>query len=194
MGLEKPVLLAASTHRDDDVAVLNALGAIHELVPDTLLILVPRHPERFSPAVSLSMDMGFRTERYSDRAACSPETQCFVIDAMGELLRYYACCDVAVIGGSFGTVGGHNALEASALSRPVMTGPNTENFEEITRCLIEAEAAIQVSDAEALGKEAAALLLDPERRASMGAAGKTTGRAGQRRLLHTLGEIDRLTD
>jgi len=191
-GPARPVLIAASTHKDDDIAVLDAFGAVLEKSANALLILVPRHPERFSAAAKLAAEKGFRVEMYSQGRACSPRAQCFVIDAMGQLLTYYACSDVAFIGGSFGSIGGHNALEASALGKAVIVGPNTENFLDVTRRLIEAGAAVRVQDAQTLGEQAARLLLDPGGTEVMGRAGKQLVEQGKGALQHTLEVINRL--
>jgi 3-deoxy-D-manno-octulosonic-acid transferase len=193
-GPDRPVLIAGSTHEEDDVAVLNALGIIRKVVSDPLLIIAPRHPERFSPVARLATGMGLRTERYSEGKACSSRADCFVIDTMGELMTYYACSDVALIGGSFGQAGGHNPLEAAALAKPVIVGPDTDNFTEITIRLAEAGAAFRVGDAGELGREAAALLLDPEKGRAMGQAGLQLVRQGKGALQHTLGVINRLLD
>ena len=191
-GAERPVLIAGSTHKDDDEAVLTAFGGLLEQLPDALLILVPRHPERFGTTATLARDTGLRTELRSEGSACSRQAQCFVIDAMGELLRYYACSDVAIIGGSFGPVGGHNALEASALEKAVIVGPNTVNFTDITERLIRAGAVIRVRNAAELERQATALLFDPERRQAMGRAGLALVNDGKGALQHTLAVVDRL--
>jgi 3-deoxy-D-manno-octulosonic-acid transferase len=193
-GEDRPVLIAASTHPEDDEVILGSLGRIREQVPGLLLILVPRHPERFTPTARMATDLGFRTDLFSDGPACSPQTECFVIDAMGELLNYYACSDLAVLGGSFGPVGGHNALEASALSVPVIVGPNTWNFTEITDDLIHAGAALRANNADELAGIAANLLLDREKRSEMGRCGLQLVRQGRGALQHTLSVIDDLLE
>jgi 3-deoxy-D-manno-octulosonic-acid transferase len=189
---DRPVVIAGSTHEADDTAVLNAFAELLKLLPDTLLILVPRHPERFAPAAVLASGMGFRTELHSDGEACSPDAQVFVIDAMGELYRYYACSDVAVIGGSFGDTGGHNALEAAALGRPVVLGPNMQNFAEITEAMLAAGAAVQVRDSACLGRVLAGLLRDPGARAKMGNAGRQLVEQGRGALLETMQMVEKL--
>ncbi len=191
-GSDRPVLIAGSTHKEDDIVVLRSFGMILEELPETLLILVPRHPERFSAAANLAGEMGFRTELFSNGPACSPQAQCFVIDAMGELQHYYSCSDLAVIGGSFGPVGGHNALEASALGVPVIVGPNTKNFTVITDGLISNGAAIRVSNAEQLGKQAIKLLCDAGRRQAMGEAGRKIVAQGRGALRDTMDIVERL--
>ncbi len=191
-GADRPVLIAGSTHAQDDLAVLQAFGMILKALPDTLLILVPRHPERFSATHDLCVKMGLRTELFSNGPWCSPQAQCFVIDAMGELQRYYACSDLAVIGGSFGTTGGHNPLEASALGIPVMVGPDTVNFAEITESLVTGGAAIRVLDANGLGEAVIALLGNPDERRRMGDSGKQLLAQGRGALRITLDAVEKL--
>ena len=188
-GPDRPAIIAASTHTDDDVVVFDAFRNMLKERPDCLLIIVPRHPERFSETKKTAIDAGLRTELFSDGASCSAQTQCFVIDAMGELPGYYACSDIAVIGGSFGSVGGHNALEASALSVPVIVGPNTANFAEITDSLIEAGAAIRVENAGQLTEQALLLLQHPEKAKAMGKAGFQLVENGKGALEHTLDAV-----
>ena len=191
-GKERSVLIAGSTHEEDDISVLNAFGTILETLADVLLILVPRHPERFTFTANLARDMGFRTELHSDGNACSPQAQCFVIDTMSVLPDYYACSDVAIIGGSFGSTGGHNALEASALGRPVIVGPNTENFSDITNDLIRAGAAARAADAQELGQLVIKLLLDSDARQVMGEAGRKMVAQGRGALRNILDTVERL--
>jgi 3-deoxy-D-manno-octulosonic-acid transferase len=187
-GPDRPVIIAASTHIDDDV-VFDAFRNMLKERPDCLLIIVPRHPERFSESKKTATDAGLRTELFSDGPACSAQAQCFVIDAMGKLPSYYACSDIAVIGGSFGSVGGHNALEASALSVPVIVGPNTANFAEITDSLIEAGAAIRVESAGQLAEQVLLLIKHPEKAKTMGQAGFQLVENGKGALEHTLDTV-----
>lgn len=123
----RPVLVAGSTHEADESVVIPAFVDLLTNLPDALLILVPRYPERFARATQLAIAAGLRTELHSQGEACSEQAQCFVIDTIGELMTYYACGDVAFVGGSFGDQGGHNALEPAALGKPVLLGPNMEN-------------------------------------------------------------------
>ncbi|MFT5140742.1 MAG: 3-deoxy-D-manno-octulosonic-acid transferase [Lysobacterales bacterium] len=191
---ERPVIIAGSTHAEDDIAVLTAFGSVLKAYPDTLLILVPRHPERFIEAADLSAQMGYKTELFSNGEACSPNAQCFVIDAMGVLQQYYACSDIAIIGGSFGPVGGHNPLEAAAVGVPIIVGPHTDNIAEVTDALVKAGAAIQVDDFETLASELCALIGQKDRRQSMGKAGKQMVLQGQGALQEVLKAVNNLVD
>lgn len=191
-GQERPVLVAASTHAEDDKVVLDAFSRMIETLPSALLIIAPRHPERFDETVSLAKARGFRTSRFSNSAGSSPQHQCHVVDAMGELLTYYASCDVAFIGGSFGAVGGHNALEAAGLVKPVLFGPNMQNFAEISQMLLSAGAAMMVKDPDDLAETAVALLQNDQRRLAMGQAGYRLIEENKGALERTLTVVENL--
>jgi 3-deoxy-D-manno-octulosonic-acid transferase len=169
-GRGRPVWIAASTHEGEELPVLEAQLAVLKRFPDALLVLVPRHPERFRPAAQLARQLGLNTRTRSDDNLAEFDTQCFVVDTLGELLLFYAASDVAFVAGSFDSIGGHNVLEPAALGKPVLVGPNTFNFQEITDSLLAAGAAERVADARALGSAVVRLLCDEPRRAEMGRA------------------------
>lgn len=170
-GERRPVWIAASTHADDELPVMQAFARVLRSLPDALLVLVPRHPERFEAATTLSASMGFRTQTRSKVGICGPDTQCFVADTMGELLLFYAACDVAFVGGSFANIGGHNVLEAAALHKPVIVGPHTHNFTEINQILADRGALRTVQSSDALGDAVLKLLSSRSEREAMGEAG-----------------------
>jgi 3-deoxy-D-manno-octulosonic-acid transferase len=122
----------------------------------------------------------------SSGTECPASTQCLVVDAMGELLRCYAACDVAFVGGSLAPIGGHNLLEPAALSVPVLIGPHTANAADITAQLLAAGAAQVVHDAAELERAASRLLGDAALRQEMGAAGQALVQGGQGALERTL--------
>ncbi len=142
-GTDRLVFLAGSTHEGDEGPVLEAFRQILPAFPNALLVLVPRHPERFGRAAQLARTAGLQVTIRSEGISCPRSTQCFVIDTMGELARYYAACDVAFVGGSLDKIGGHNVLEPAALCKPVIVGPHTFNFEDITRQLIDQQGRHQ---------------------------------------------------
>jgi 3-deoxy-D-manno-octulosonic-acid transferase len=191
-GIDRPVLLAGSTHEEDERVVLEAFISLRARYPDALLILVPRHPERFGQAAGMARAAGLQTELRSATEACSPTAACFVIDAMGELMRYYACCDVAFVGGSFARVGGHNVLEPAALGKPVLVGPHTFNFEEITESLFRARAALRCGNAGEFERHVDELFRDADRRNAMGEAGRALVQSGRGALDRTLTLLDSL--
>jgi 3-deoxy-D-manno-octulosonic-acid transferase len=113
--------------------------------------------------------LGFNVATRSADGAPGHATQCFVIDSMGELLRFFASADVAFVGGSLVPIGGHNVLEPAALCKPVLVGPHTFNFEEITQALLDEGGGQRVKDENELGEQVLSLLRDRERREAMGA-------------------------
>jgi 3-deoxy-D-manno-octulosonic-acid transferase len=189
-GTDRLVLLAGSTHEADEVAVLNAFKPLLAAFPTALLVLVPRHPERFGRAAQLARSAGLKVSLRSEGISCPRSTQCFVLDSMGELMRYYAACDVAFVGGSMDRVGGQNMLEPAAMGKPVIVGPNTFNFKEIAQQLIDCGATIRIHDADELRKAVDRLFNDPELRDHMGQAGMSLVKSGQGALQRTLALID----
>ena len=185
-GTDRLVLLAGSSHEGDETPLVEAFRSILGAFPTALLVLVPRHPERFGRAAQLARTAGLTVSMRSDGASCPRTTQCFVIDTMGELLRYYAACDVALVGGTFDPIGGHNLLEPAALSKPVLVGPHTFNVKDITQQLLDVHAAIRVEDRRDLETAVRRLFSEPELRDSMGLAGSKLVESGQGALERTL--------
>lgn len=167
-GAHRPVWIAASTHEGEELPVLKAHAEVLRRLPDALLLLVPRHPERFKPVAQACKNFGYATRTRSEDVQAGTTTQCFVVDTMGELLRYYAAADVAFVGGSLVPIGGHNVLEAAAQAVPMIVGPDTFNFAEITADLIEAGGALRVADADRLGAAVLGLLSDSSERQRRG--------------------------
>jgi 3-deoxy-D-manno-octulosonic-acid transferase len=185
-GTHRPVLVAGSTHEGDERPLLAAFSRLLPTFPGALLVLAPRHPERFARAAQLARQAGLTVSMRSDGSGCPAETQCFVVDAMGELLQFYAAGDVAFVGGSLETVGGHNVLEPAALAKPVVVGPHTANIADITQQLLDRGAAFQVADEEALAMAVRRLFSEPELRDKMGRAGFELVRSGQGAVARTL--------
>jgi 3-deoxy-D-manno-octulosonic-acid transferase len=167
----RPVLLAASTREGEEAALLRAFA---DTAPaEALLLLVPRHPQRFDAVADLIQAAGLPFQRRSTwgNGQLDPATRVLLGDSLGELFAYYAACDVAFVGGSLLPLGGQNLIEAASVGRPVLVGPHTFNFEEATRLAIEAGAACRVRDAADLMANALNLLNDAPTRARMGEAG-----------------------
>ncbi len=161
-ALARPVLLLASTREGEEKLLLGH-------VPPTgnvLVVVVPRHPQRFDEVAALA------ESRRTRSPAPAPRERVHLGDTMGEMAFYFAASDVAVIGGSFMPLGGQNLIEALAAGAPVVIGPSIFNFAEATRLALEAGAAIQVADARSAVKEALSLLANPQKRAAMSEAGK----------------------
>ncbi|MBW8367701.1 MAG: lipid IV(A) 3-deoxy-D-manno-octulosonic acid transferase [Arenimonas sp.] len=193
-GAERPVWMAASTHPPEEDAVLEIHARLLDRHPDALLLWAPRHPERFAPVAEAAAALGMRTATRRLEALPGPDTQVFVIDTLGELLRFFAAVDVAFVGGSLCDIGGHNVLEPAALGIPSVVGPRTFNFAEVTRRLRDAQALRQVPDAAAVGDEVLALLDDADTRQTMGAAGRRQVSELSGALGRTLALVDQLLE
>lgn len=166
-GAGRPVWVAGSTREGEEALLLEAFARRGE-AGDALLVLVPRHPQRFEEVVHLAQARGLAVARRSDDAAVPAASRVLVGDSMGEMLAYYAAADLVIMGGSLLPFGGQNLIEACALARPVIVGPHTWNFEEASEGAIAAGAAIRVGDADAAIAAAAALTSDAARRKAMG--------------------------
>ncbi|MCF6355847.1 MAG: lipid IV(A) 3-deoxy-D-manno-octulosonic acid transferase [Candidatus Polarisedimenticolaceae bacterium] len=171
-GHERPVWVAASTHEGEDELVLQAHRQIRQQLPDALLVLVPRHPERFDRVAALCQKSGFSVVRRSDQADCTAETGVFLGDSVGELPMFLAGADVAFMGGSLVKHGGHNMLEPAALGVPVVFGPHNFNFAAISELLLEADAAVMVRYADELATVVEAWLGDASERSRIGENGR----------------------
>ncbi|MEM6162419.1 lipid IV(A) 3-deoxy-D-manno-octulosonic acid transferase [Erwinia sp. P6884] len=160
----RPVWIATSTHEGEESIILDAHRRLLSRFPDLLLILVPRHPERFSTARELTQKAGFSFTLRSSGEIPSGSTQVVIGDTMGELMLLYGIADLAFVGGSLVERGGHNPLEAAAHALPVLMGPHTFNFKDICARLQQADGMITVTDAASLDKEIGTLLTDEDYR------------------------------
>ncbi len=188
LGLERPVWIAASTHDGEEFQVLEAFREVRQRIPDALLILVPRHPERFDAVAAQCRGQGWRIVRRTEHSTTA-DCDVYLGDTMGELMVLYGAADVAFVGGSLVPIGGHNVLEPAAVGLTVLFGPHMFNFIEASERLLEANAAHQVQDAKSLAKLTVELLRDAERRDRMGRAGRDTvaaNRGSLERLLNAL--------
>jgi 3-deoxy-D-manno-octulosonic-acid transferase len=184
---ERPVWIAASTHDGEDEVVLAAHRQLLASHPDALLILVPRHPERFNAVYELCRQQGFATVRRSTGEPVSAATSVLLGDTMGELLFLYALADSAFVGGSLVPNGGHNLLEPAALAKPVLSGPHLFNFLEIAAQLRSAGALQEVEDAQGLALAVQRLFELPSDAQRMAEAGLKVMRTNQ-------GALQRLLD
>lgn len=168
-SVDRPVWIAASTHEGEERLVLRAFKELLRTQKDCLLILVPRHPERFQEVVELSNRLGLHTSQRTNPDNYTAYTQVFVLDTLGELPMFYACSDVAFVGGSLvPAVGGHNMLEPASLALPVISGEYIFNFVEVGELLSEERALIFVSNPDELAEEVAKLLCDANLRHEFG--------------------------
>ena len=177
-GEGRPVWIAASTHAGEDEIALEAHRAALARYPELLLVLVPRHPERFDAVTQLASQRGFAVRR---RTAGAPEadTQVLVGDTLGELLSLYGASDIAFVGGSLVDVGGHNLLEPAVWGIPVLSGPQLFNFRDIADQLQEGGGLELVRDADSLAAAVIRLLGNPQERERRGRAASAVVEAGQ---------------
>ena len=171
LGTTRPVWVAGSTHAGEEQLVLDAQRRVRAALPDALLLLAPRHPPRFDAVAALLQRQRVRYVSRRSGAAVAPDTEVLLLDTLGELVDFYAAADVAFVGGSLVTVGGHNLLEPAALGKPVVTGPFTANAAAIASLLASAGALAVVTDGVGLAARVVLELGDPAARAARGARG-----------------------
>lgn len=147
---ERPVWIAASTHEGEDAPLLAAHQQVLAQQPNALLILVPRHPQRFDAVAKLITDKGLSLARRSLEEPIAATTQVYLGDTLGEMLLLYALADLAFVAGSLEPIGGHNLLEPAAVGVPVITGPHLQNFSEVADILRQADSLKEVKSAEEL--------------------------------------------
>ena len=169
----RPVVIAASTLRGEEHASFEAFRRVQARWPDALLIIAPRHPERFEEVTRLAAEEGFRVVRRTSLPVDqSPEADVVVLDTIGELARLYQIASVVFVGGSLVDAGGHNILEPAMFGKAIVFGPHMHNFAEISAEFLRGSAAVQVSSTRELGECLVDLVGDGVRRASLGAAAR----------------------
>nr|WP_268840225.1 lipid IV(A) 3-deoxy-D-manno-octulosonic acid transferase [Photobacterium iliopiscarium] len=174
LGAQRPIFVAASTHQGEDEQVLDAYQAVLQQYPDAMVIIVPRHPQRFDSVAKLAIERGLTVHRRTDTTPIKANTQLYLADTMGEMLVMLATADVTFMGGSLvgEKVGGHNLLEPAAVAKPAITGPSFYNFEDITQQLLAAGAIEICQNSHQLAQQLVTLFNDPERQQHMGAQGQ----------------------
>ena len=168
----RPVWIAASTHEGEEEQVLSAHRLLQAKLPDALLILVPRHPERFAAVRSLLKKQQFNIVARTDEAPCCAQTEVFLGDTMGEVPLFYAASDLAFVGGTLVPIGGHNLLEPAALGRPIITGPHLFNTQEIADMFAELGASRVVKSDTELATTLHELFCDRQKADDIGARGQ----------------------
>ena len=181
---QRRVVVFASTREGEEEKIIQSYLNLKDKF-DALLIIVPRHSQRFEEVFNLIVNSSLKVKRRSDGLRCDESTEVLLGDSMGELLSYYSVCDIAFIGGSLIDTGGQNMLEAAAASKPILFGPSVFNFEKIAQLLLENDAAIQVGDADDLMKTISALLFNDVKRLKLGENAKNSFEKNR-------GAIDRL--
>jgi 3-deoxy-D-manno-octulosonic-acid transferase len=187
------VIVAGSTMRGEELPVLRAFRRVKSVAPSALLLLAPRHAERFDEAAHLARGEGFATLRRTALAIdAEPRADVVIVDTIGELAQLYQLATVAFVGGSLVETGGHNILEPAVFGRPIVFGPHMHNFAEIAREFLAHDAAVQVQSERDLEGALVALLRDPVRRAGLGAAARALVEANRGALDRSIDAISRL--
>ena len=188
----RSVWVAGSTHGGgEEEALLEAQKLIRARQPRALLVIAPRHPNRFGEVAAQLVSRGVRFIRRSQAPAAGAiaEAEVMLLDSLGELLDFYAASDVAFVGGSLVPIGGHNLLEPAALGLPILTGPNNSNSADAARLLIGNGAVQVVQNPQELADKVVTLLAEPETRTRMGAAGRAFVEANKGALVKLLGLV-----
>ena len=193
VAANRPVIVAGSTMRGEERPVLQAFRRIKATQPQALLILAPRHADRFTEVMHIARGEGFATARRTELAIdVEPRADVVVLDTIGELAQLYQLATVAFVGGSLVPTGGHNILEPAVHGRPVVFGPSMSNFAEIANLFLDHGAAVQVESEHDLEQTLIALMDDPVRRAAIGAAARAlvdTNRGATERSLAILSRL-----
>ena len=189
---KRPVLLAASTHRGEDEVLLYAYAALQREFENLLLIIAPRHPERFADVAALAVKQGYSLARRSAGELPGEQHQVFLCDTMGELMLFYGICDVAFVGGSLVPAGGHNMVEPAAWGVPVISGPHLFNFTEASELLLAKRALEICHTGEDIALALEPLLSDPSYRNQRGQAALAVLQDNQgalQRLVAIIGQL-----
>jgi 3-deoxy-D-manno-octulosonic-acid transferase len=181
---ERPVWIGASTHEGEEEQVLDAHVLLRQSVPEALLVLVPRHPDRFADVAYLLQRRGIKSVSRTANSRCGDDIEVFLGDTMGELPLFYAACDIAFVGGTLVPVGGHNLLEPAALGRPIVTGPNLFNTQDIADLFTSVGASTIVHDATELAARLKELFSDQ-------ALAGVVGNKGREIVKENRGALDR---
>ena len=187
-GAARPTWIAGSTHAGEEEQVLAAHETLRNGLPDALLLLVPRHPDRFEAVAELLSRRQLRFTRRSGGGGGG--AQVLLVDTVGELESLYASADAAFVGGSLVPIGGHNLLEPAALGLPVLTGPHHFNGKDIARLMLDQGAALQVGNAQELAAALARLLADPQERRRIGDIGRHIVESNRGSVARLLGLIE----
>jgi 3-deoxy-D-manno-octulosonic-acid transferase len=176
---QRLIWIAASTHAGEEEQVLQAFAALKQVQPQALLMLVPRHPDRFEQVAKLCEESGHQWLRRSQGQDPDAEVDILLGDTMGEMLLLYGVADVAYVGGSLVPTGGHNFIEPAAWGLPLLSGPHVFNFAEVARLMLRSGGLTIVNDASSLAKAAGGLMQDGELRQRQGAAAKQVANANR---------------
>lgn len=191
LGVNRFVFMAGSTREGEEEILLDAFEMAKDKTSGLLMIIAPRHPERFNVVADLLTKRAIPFCRQQDNRIVDATIKVFLLDVMGELTSYYAASDVAYVGGSLMPYGGHNTLEPAGLGVPIVSGPHTYNFDEINNKLRQAGALTTVDDAATLSDSIVQLNRDSNLRDSMGQAGQDVFCSNRGALSKVLSLIER---
>ena len=186
----RPVLLAASTHRGEDEIILDSFEQIRRSCSELLLVLVPRHPERFDEVAQLCAGRNLQVVRRSGGNPPLRDDQVVLGDTMGELLLFFGACDIAFVGGSLMPVGGHNLIEPAAWQVPILSGPHLFNFSEASRLLLAEKGMVVCESAEDIAGKVLELIENPEVASQMAVSAKAVADNNRGALNRLLGVIE----
>jgi 3-deoxy-D-manno-octulosonic-acid transferase len=189
----RPVLVAGSTMRGEEAAVLRAFTRVRTVLPSALLIVAPRQPERFGEVEGLSRNAGFATVRRSELPIdAEPRADVVVLDSIGELSQVYQLATAVFVGGSLINQGGHNILEPAIFGKPIVFGPHMQNFAEIADAFVTNGAAMQVRSERELDEALLLLMTDSVRQARLGAGARAlveANRGAKNKTLSVIAEL-----
>jgi 3-deoxy-D-manno-octulosonic-acid transferase len=189
----RPVIVAGSTMRGEEEPLLQAFRRLKSSVTNPMLVLAPRNPERFGEVVQIARTHAFVTVRRSDLPIdAEPRAEVVVLDTVGELAQVYQIATAVFVGGSLVDTGGHNILEPAVFGKPIVFGPHMQNFKEIAATFLAHDAAVQIPNSRALEDALLALLIDPVRRARLGAAARAlveSNRGAKEKSLAVIGQV-----
>ena len=193
MSPDRPVIIAASTLKGEENAVLDAFQRIRATMTNALLIIAPRKPQRFDDVERLARQAGWNVARRTElRVDAEPRHDVVVLDTIGELAQLYQVATAVFVGGSLVDSGGHNILEPAVFGKPIVFGPYMQNFAEIAQTFLDNDAAVQVRSGRELDSVLLDLLGDPVRRARLGAAARALVEANRGARVKTLSAIAQL--
>ncbi len=157
---DKKLWVMASTHQGDEDIALATFNLLSKRFPELLLVIVPRHPERFSDVTKLAKQTGFTTQNRSSNHAVEANCQVWILDTLGELMALYGLADFITIGGSFSEIGGHNPLEPAWFKKPIIVGPNMKNFNDIMQQMLNSQSLIQLEANNDINQQLCTVLTD----------------------------------
>lgn len=189
--------VVASTHPGDEALTLKVFKRVYQQYPELLLVIVPRHPERFNEVTELSIKAGFSTCKRSDNKQVDTATNVWVLDTLGELMPMCAAADIVTMGGSFSHIGGHNPLEPALFKKPIIVGPDMNNFTEVMEQLTQAKGIIQLNvnnDEDEFTRVFTSLLLDNNKKVELGENAYDVVLQNQGASDRSLAHLNRLLD